>query len=110
MQRSCGAISIRFSLVNWRIITTNVTSTRDIDAGLGVYTEFVSTPLLARCHYIGRVLVEFHCPLKSVRLLSLALVSLFAAVCGSVEAAPRLDARNPFTDFESDIEAKKRRA
>jgi Aspartyl/Asparaginyl beta-hydroxylase len=44
----------------------------DINAGAAGYTEFANTPLLARCAYIGRVLEEFQCPLKSVRLLSLA--------------------------------------
>jgi hypothetical protein len=45
---------------------------RDINAGPAGHAEFANTPLLARCPYIARVLAEFRCPLKSVRLLSLA--------------------------------------
>lgn len=45
---------------------------RDINAGPAGHAAFADTPLLARCPYIGRVLAEFLCPLKSVRLLSLA--------------------------------------
>ncbi len=45
---------------------------RDIHAGPPGHAEFADTPLLARCPYIARVLAEFLCPLKSVRLLSLA--------------------------------------
>ncbi len=47
-------------------------SARDINAGPPGPAEFADTPLLARCPYITRVLAEFRCPLKSVRLLSLA--------------------------------------
>ena len=47
-------------------------SSRDINAGPAGHAEFADTPLLARCPYIRRVLAEFECPLKSVRLLSLA--------------------------------------
>ena len=47
-------------------------SARDINAGPPGPAEFADTPLLARCPYIGRALAEFRCPLKSVRLLSLA--------------------------------------
>ena len=35
-------------------------------------SEFVDTPLLERCPYFQTVLSMFNCPLKSVRLLSLA--------------------------------------
>lgn len=44
----------------------------DINAGPPGHAEFADTPLLARCAYFRRVLAEFQCPLKSVRLLSLA--------------------------------------
>jgi Aspartyl/Asparaginyl beta-hydroxylase len=44
----------------------------DINAGPAGHAEFANTPLLARCPYIARALAEFRCPLKSVRLLSLA--------------------------------------
>ncbi len=47
-------------------------SARDINAGPPGPADFANTPLLDRCPYIARVLAEFQCPLKSVRLLSLA--------------------------------------
>ncbi len=47
-------------------------SARDINAGPPGPADFADTPLLARCPYIAAVLTEFECPLKSVRLLSLA--------------------------------------
>src|SRR5262245_39242993 len=34
--------------------------------------EFMDTPVLERCSYFAQVLAVFRCPLKSVRLLSLA--------------------------------------
>jgi hypothetical protein len=47
-------------------------SSRDIQAAPAGEAQFMETPLLARCHYFREVLNAFHCPLKSVRLLSLA--------------------------------------
>jgi hypothetical protein len=47
-------------------------SNRDILAAPAGEVQFMETPLLARCHYFREVLNAFHCPLKSVRLLSLA--------------------------------------
>jgi hypothetical protein len=45
-------------------------SSHDLIAGAS--GPFVDTPLLARCPYFREVLATFQCPLKSVRLLSLA--------------------------------------
>jgi Aspartyl/Asparaginyl beta-hydroxylase len=47
-------------------------SVLDIGAGPAGNGHFADTPLLARCSYFREVLGEFLCPLKSVRLLSLA--------------------------------------
>jgi hypothetical protein len=47
-------------------------SHRDISAVHAGQTPFTDTLLLARCDYFREVLAAFPCPLKSVRLLSLA--------------------------------------
>lgn len=47
-------------------------SERDLHAGHAGSPVFRDTPLLARCGYFGEILSLFQCPLKSVRLLSLA--------------------------------------
>ena len=41
----------------------------------GQRTEFLDTEMLTRCAYFGHVLGQFHCNLKSVRLLNLAMGS-----------------------------------
>lgn len=47
-------------------------SAHDLHAGNAGPAEFRDTPLLERCAYFRDVLSRFPCPLKSVRLLSLA--------------------------------------
>jgi aspartyl/asparaginyl beta-hydroxylase len=47
-------------------------ATRSLIVQSGENPEFEDTPLLARCPYFREVLATFECPLKTVRLLSLA--------------------------------------
>src|SRR5580700_1748325 len=58
---------------DWRGVALRSASAspRDLNAGPSV-VGFVDTPLLDRCPYFRAVLGAFRCPLKSVRLLSLA--------------------------------------
>jgi hypothetical protein len=47
-------------------------SQRDLHAGHAGQSDYLDTDLLARCAYFREILQTFPCPLKSVRLLSLA--------------------------------------
>ena len=47
-------------------------SQRDLHAGHAGQSDYLDTDLLARCVYFRKILQMFPCPLKSVRLLSLA--------------------------------------
>lgn len=56
-------------------------SLRDLHAGHAGQTEYLDTDLLARCAYFRAILQRFPCPLKSVRLLSLAPGSFIREHC-----------------------------